>query len=203
MDNIRIPSPKRAQEAYEDKIGFNEISNESISRYENGFLDYLMEYIKNDEKLKHFYQRLICECDNTLRVISVAREIDILDLEEIIENLSNASDIETLSYCDSEFHKRLFAITGDIDFFKWWRLQSKDLHKFVDNFWVSIGYGTEQHYELVELHIQIFKAIRDKKPDDAITAMQKHFSILLIQLLGIMYNEAALMKYEVEVASQL
>jgi DNA-binding GntR family transcriptional regulator len=74
-----------------------------------------------------------------------------------------------------------------LEFFKWWRLQSQSLNKFLGSMWDSFGEGTEQYYELIRLHQQIFQHIKDKKSDEAVRAMQRHFAIVLFQLLGSLY----------------
>jgi len=188
MLNIRIPSPYELQDTSEFNKHLLGITETNILKYESGFLHSLIDYIKSDDILRHFYIRLICECENVEKVIKIANEIDLLDLEETIHNLLKAKSIEALSYYDSEFHKRLFAITGDVDFFKWWRLQSEGLHKFLDKFWLWIGYGTAQYDELLEVHRKIFDSIKNKNIDSANIAMQKHFAILLFQLLGSIYK---------------
>lgn len=155
--------------------------------YENGFSSSLLNYIETDEMLCHFHERLIFECDNVAKVTELAKDTDIFILEEIVNDLSNARDIAILSKFDSDFHRQLFYITKDEKFFEWWRNNSKGLNLFVDNFWKSIGYGTETHRGLIRIHNQIFQAIKDKNKDNAIIAMQDHFAILLFQLLGTMY----------------
>ena len=185
-DEIQLSAPSSLLIDKKQKF-LSKIQNESINKYEVGFSNSLLNFIKHDEMLDHFYERLIYECENVIRVIESARRVDVLELEEIIVNLSNASDIDTLSKQDSEFHKRLFAITGDDDFFDWYLKQSKGLSAFITMFWKSIGYNTEPFHKLIEIHQQIFQAIKDKNIENALAAMEKHFAFLLFQLLGNIY----------------
>lgn len=166
------------------------VPEESIVKFESGFSRSLLDFIRQDEMLAHFYERLIYECVNVVKVIESARRIDILELEEIIENLSGAKNVATLSNYDSEFHKRLFSITGDDDFFEWWLTESKGLNLFINKFWASIGYDTKPFHRLVEIHKRIFQSIKEKDTDKAIIAMQEHFGFLLFQLLGNIYQSS-------------
>jgi DNA-binding GntR family transcriptional regulator len=185
--NIRIQPPASSLELNKKSEFFLNISNYAIQEYESGFLCSLLDYIKSDEMLNHFHTRLICECNNVVKVITLVREVDIMDLQELVNNLSNATDLKDISKLDSDFHKCLFKITGDVDFFKWWLGQSSSMNKVLLNFWENIGFGTARHMELIKIHNQIFQSIKNKEPEKGVAAMQKHFSILLFQLLGTMY----------------
>ena len=186
MEGIRIPLPERIAEPLDIRKGLD-ISDERMREYEMGFLENLLSYIKTDETLNHFHTRLVYECNNLVKVIDSAQQIHILELEEIIDNFNNATSLDAIAQYDSEFHKRLFAITGDTEFFIWWRLQSKLLSVFLGNFWKAVGSETKTFSELKALHNQIFLSIKDRDKYSAIAAMQKHFALLLFVLLGSMY----------------
>lgn len=179
------PSPQGKKQRF-----MLDVPEDLIHRFENGFSRSLLDFIKEDEMLAHFYERLIYECVNVIKVIESARRIDIMELEEIIDNLSNARDVTALSKYDSDFHKRLFAITGDDDFFEWWLTESKGLNLFINEFWSSIGYDTIPFHRLVDIHKRIFQAIKNKDMDNAFSAMQEHFAFLLFQLLGNIYQSS-------------
>lgn len=162
------------------------IPNEVAKKYEAGFSTQLIDYIKNDEVQGYFYERLIIECGNIIKVIESARRIDILELEEIIGNMNSAKDVTTVSKHDAEFHRRLFAITGDDDFFEWWLERSQRLSGFIGKIWESID-GTEQFTELLEIHNCIFEALKDKDTDKAMINIQKHFAFLFFNIFNKYY----------------
>jgi len=186
----RIPLPKEVQQAQEGSEYFSSIPDETILKYENAILSNLLKFIKADDVLMHFHVRLVCECENVRQVIEVAKEIDIWNLEEIIQSLISATNVETISLHDSEFHRTLFNITENVEFFKWWRMQSKELNNFLSKFWESIGYETKHYYDLMDIHKKILEAIKNRNEEQAIEAMQDHFAILLFQLLGTTYNKS-------------
>ena len=186
----RVPLPVDTSQAEKGSEYFSSIPEETVRKYETSILNNLLKFIKSDEILMHFHMRLVCECENIRKVIEVADEFAIWDLEEIINNLTSAKTIEAISLHDSAFHKALFNITKNAEFFKWWRLQSADLNNFLVKFWESIGYNTRYYHELMEIHIGIFNAIKDRDEEAAVNAMQDHFAILLFQLLGTTYNKS-------------
>jgi DNA-binding GntR family transcriptional regulator len=189
LPDTRVPLPKITNDSENGFNLFTSLHEDKIQEYEKGFMNCLLDYIKCDDDLSHFYIRLICECENVMKVIDFVNQIDLLELEEIVDNITNAKNLEAVSQYDAEFHKRLFAITGEVGFFKWWLMQSDNLHRFLVNLWKSIGYQTVQYHELIILHNQIFQSIKNKNQEEAIIAMQKHFALVFFQLLGTMYHE--------------
>jgi DNA-binding GntR family transcriptional regulator len=185
MLNSLVPSPSTQPEILQPIP--MQMSDSDRQKYEEGFLQSLMQYIKSDEVLQHFHMRLVHECANVVQVINKATDMDILELEQIVYKLSSAKTFEALALRDSQFHQRLSAITGEKEFFKWWHIQSESLENFLVNFWNSIGYKTKQYEKLIELHQQIFMAIRNRNAEDALSAMQKHFALVLFQILGTLY----------------
>lgn len=185
----RVPLPRETTEIQKGSEYFRSIPEETIRKYETAILNNLLKFIKSDDVLMHFHVRLVCECENIRKVIEVAKEIDVWNLEEIINNLTTAKTVESISLHDSEFHRTLFNITENVDFFKWWRMQSKELNNFLGNFWESTGYDTLHYHDLMGVHRNIFEAIRNRDEEAAIGAMQDHFAILLFQLLGTTYNK--------------
>ena len=130
----RVPLPKETSQIQSGGEYFSSIPEETVRKYENAILNNLLKFIKSDEVLMHFHVRLVCECENVRKVIGLANEIDILTLEEIVNNLTTAETVESISIHDSAFHRALFTITKNVDFFKWWRLQSKELSNFLSKF---------------------------------------------------------------------
>jgi len=181
MPNTRLPKPQGLE-------GNLVLTAERARIYEENFMQHLVEYIKNDDVLQHFLVRLAYECEAVQKVIRVANEIAIDDLESAVNKMLKAKTLNDIAIYDAEFHQRLFAIAGEKKFFDWWRLQSEALPEILANFWRVIGRGTEKYDELMELHQMIFEAIRDKKPEDALDAMERHFAILLMYLLGGAYE---------------
>jgi len=181
------------REMLQDQKGceyFSSIPEETVRKYEDAVLNNLLDFIKSDAVLLHFHVRLICECENIRKVIKLAKDIDISNLEEIVDNLATAETVESISIYDSEFHKTLFRIAENQDFFSWWRLKSKELSNFFNKFWDSIGYGTKHYQDLMDIHKKIFYAIKNRDEEAAVNATQEHFAILLFQLLGTTYNKS-------------
>lgn len=185
--SIRVPSPNSIN--YDTEEITLDIPQERVQKYECGFSSFLLNYIKNNELLRNFYLRLIYECEVAQRVMKVSNKIHIRILSDLIDKLTQASSLEEIAIYDSEFHKSLFAIAGEEDFFNWWTLQSKDLQSYLKNFWNCIGYKTTSYYQLISIHRQILNAIIKKDESEIINEMEKHFSILLFQLLGTVYRE--------------
>ncbi len=187
----RIPAFTTAEEA---NITVNEVfsSIETYGRrYEQGFLENLMVYIKKDETLKNFYIRYIYECECVRTIISTKAyenkpEIFTI-LEMTVADLKRADTIDRIASVDSTFHRLLFCAAGKEEFFKWYKLNSESLQGFLNNFWHAVGLGTSYHKELLDIHENIFKYIIEDKEELAIDTMQKHFSILLLKLLGMMF----------------
>lgn len=187
MDSKRLKLPN-TQTDNEQINYFTEIPQSRIEAYSASFMESVLAYIKNDDVLSHFYLRLICECENLKGVIDEVNQTEIMELEEIIDNLKSAANIELASQFDTAFHRRLFAITGKTEFFIWWHINSQSLHLFLVNLWKTIGYKSEQYEELVANHDLIFTSIKEKNHSKALTAMQQHFALVLFQLLGTMYQ---------------
>jgi len=188
----RVPLPKEIEMSRNQKGSeyFNSIPEEIVRKYETAILNNLLKFIKSDEVLMHFHVRLVCECENIRKVIEVADEFDIESLEDIVKKLTTANTVEKISIYDSEFHRTLFNITKNAEFFKWWRLQSEELCNFLGKFWETVGYGTTHYHDLMEIHRRIFVAVRNRDEEAAINAMQDHFAVLLFQLLGTTYNKS-------------
>ena len=107
----------------------------------------------------------------------------------LVDNMETAPNTEILAVYDSQFHQELFDIADREEFFDWFRLQSKDLSTFLSGFWKAIGYGTDYYHELLIIHKEIFNAVKEKNKDKAVEMMERHFSILLFQLLGTMFSQ--------------
>jgi DNA-binding GntR family transcriptional regulator len=162
---------------------------ENAHKYENGFLESLLKYIKDDDVLKSFYVRLVYECEVVQKVIDNRSKYDLVDLKDIIDNMTAATGIETIAFCDSQFHRRLFSIAREDEFYEWYQMNSKELLGFLKGFWTYIGYHTPYYYELMEIHTNIYNAIEECDKELAVETMQKHFSILLLQLLGATFQK--------------
>ena len=148
-----------------------------------------MDYVKGDSVLKNFYIRFIYECEVIKIVIDKRTDFQLEELEMIIENMDMANSLEVIAVYDSSFHQKLFSIAERGDFFKWFRLQSKDLSHFLNGFWNAIGYKTDYYYELLNIHREIYNAVSRKDTDNALEMMERHFAILLFQLLGTMFSQ--------------
>lgn len=166
-----------------------DVPQKKIQKYEQDFSSSLFDYIKDNSLLRNFYYRLIYECEVAQEVIEVLDNMDIKILKDLIEKLTHAASLEEVAIYDSEFHKNLFAIAGKEDFFNWWTLQSKDLQEYLKNFWNYIGYQTKFYYQLMDIHKNILEAIINRNKNEVIKEMEKHFSILLFQLLGTVYGK--------------
>ena len=158
-------------------------------KYEKDFSKFLMDYVKEDKILKNFYIRFIYECEIVKIVTNNRTKIQLMELDMIVSNMESAPNTETLAIYDSTFHQKLFSIAEKEDFFVWFRLQSKDLSNFLSGFWNAIGYKTDYYWELMEIHREIYNAIESQNEEKAIEMMERHFSILLFQLLGTMFNQ--------------
>lgn len=182
MSSLRVPELK-------DNISSKIIlSKESILNYDNDFSSLLLSDMKNDSTLELFIIRMRYECEVVKIVTENATDIDILDLEDIVHNLNNSNDLALISKHDMEFHKRLFAIVGDMDFFKWWRSQSKLLNTYMNNFWKSVGYLTMRYDLIMNIHSSILEAIKNKNSKQAIAQMERHFSFVIVQLMGSLFD---------------
>ena len=157
--------------------------------YEAAFSRFLMSYVKEDPILKNFYIRFIYECEIVKIVIEKQTKINIARIEMLVENMENATNTEALAIYDSQFHQELFDIADKEEFFNWFRLQSKDLSAFLSGFWNAIGFGTQYYRELLVIHREIFNSILEKNKEKAVEMMERHFSILLFQLLGTMFSQ--------------
>lgn len=167
-------------------------SIETIGKqYESGFAETLMHYIKTDEALKNFYIRYVYECECTKQIIAcqgrdgTSHFADILAM--IVDDMKKASSIDSISVLDSQFHRMIFCAVNEQNFFEWYKLNSESLQTFLNNFWKAVGIGTDFHRELIEIHENIYKCIIERNEKLAIEYVQKHFAILLLKLLGMMY----------------
>ncbi len=165
------------------------VVQENAHKYEEAFLSSFMSYIKEDELLRNFYIRLVYECEVVQIVIEKRNDFDLMELKEIVDEMQSASSIESVAICDSHFHRRLFAIAKEEEFFEWYKLQSKNLTNFLNSFWSYIGYKTDYYKRLLDIHMNIYLAIEKKDVKMALSAMQDHFSILLLELLGATFQK--------------
>ena len=159
--------------------------------YENAFLSYLMQYIKDDDVLNDFYVRLIYECEIVQIVLHNRKNTELWELKDLIEDLQHAKTIKELADTDAAFHRRLFSIAGEEEFYKWYQLQAKSLNHFLSGFWSYIGYNTENYKKLMEIHTNIYLAIEKQDVELALRATQEHFSILLFQLLSVTFQKGS------------
>ena len=187
MSRIPSLSDYGSHNSFEKAI--SQFVEENGSEYEAGFSRCLLNYVKNDDVLKNFYVRFIYECEVVKIVIDKRTGIQLSELEMLVEKMETAPATEFIAIWDSEFHQKLFSIAEITDFFEWFRLQSKELARFLSGFWGTIGYQTKYYYELMEIHRAIFEAIRDRDRDRAVEMMERHFSILLLQLLGTVFEK--------------
>ncbi len=187
----RIPDlnvDKKISEQSERILTFVE---ENSHKYEEGFLSSLMGYIKEDRTLQSFFVRLVYECEVVQIVIKKRTDFDLKELASILDEMKGSSELNEIAAYDSSFHRRLFAIAEEDDFFEWYQLQSKSLRAFLKGFWSYIGYQTDYYYDLMEIHTNIYKAIEQQDEALALDAMQKHFSILLLELLGATFQHGS------------
>jgi DNA-binding GntR family transcriptional regulator len=172
-----------------DELSINiALSKDDADKYDKEFCALLLDDMKNDVMLNLFLIRMRYECEVVKTVINKATSMEILELEDIIAELNSSSDFNLISKFDTEFHKRLFAIAGDMGFFKWWREQSKQLGTYMNNYWKSVGYQTARYKVIIDIHKKIFEAIKEKNTEQAIRQMEKHFSFVVVELVGSLYD---------------
>ena len=106
----------------------------------------------------------------------------------LIEKMESSGSLDIIAIYDSEFHQKLFSIAEREEFFTWFRLQSKKLSTFLSGFWKAIGFQTRYYYELLSVHKEIYHAVEIRDCALAVRMMEKHFSILLLQLLSTMFD---------------
>jgi len=182
MSGLRVPPPK-------DDLGIKvSLSEESIVKYDHEFGEMLLNEMKTDFMLKLFIIRMRYECEVVKIVANSASKMDILELDEIVENLLRSNDLTLISKYDTEFHRRLFAIVGDVEFFSWWRSQSKSLNTYMNNFWKSVGYQTVRYETIANIHSHILEAIEDRDPDRAVSFMEQHFAFVVVELMGSLFD---------------
>jgi DNA-binding GntR family transcriptional regulator len=161
-------------------------------KYDQGFLENLMLYIKRDETLKNFYIRYIYECEIVKTIITMDENTNnshLFDmLSMIVGDMKNAKTVDSISVLDSQFHRLLFCVAGQQEFFEWYQLNSESLQVFLGNFWNVVGIGTDEHKELLDIHENIYKYIKAKDEKNALDSVQKHFSVLLLNLLFMMFS---------------
>ena len=185
----RIPSLNNFEDTNLYSNAIDKFVCDNSEKYEAAFSGFLMDYVKEDIVLKNFYIRFIYECEIIKIVIDKRNDMQLEELEMIIENMESAPTLEVLAVYDSLFHQKLFSIAEREDFFKWFRLQSKDLAHFLSGFWNAIGYQTDYYWELLKIHREIYNAVNQKDTDKALEMMERHFAILLFQLLGTMFSQ--------------
>jgi DNA-binding GntR family transcriptional regulator len=109
-------------------------------------------------------------------------------LSMIVGDMNNAKTVDSISVLDSQFHRLLFCVAGHQEFFEWYQLNSESLQVFLGNFWNVVGIGTDEHKELLDIHENIYKYIKAKDEKNALDSVQKHFSVLLLNLLFMMFS---------------
>lgn len=159
------------------------------AQYESAFLSVLMQYIKDDATLSDFYIRLIYECEIVQIVLINRKNTELWELRDLVNDMKNAQTVKEIAEADAVFHRRLFSIAGEEDFYKWYQLQAKTLNGFLSGFWSYIGYGTDNYKKLMEIHNNIYLAIEKQDTEMAISAMLEHFAILLFQLLSTTFQQ--------------
>ena len=154
---------------------------ENEREYEKAFLSYLINFIKEDEVLKDFYVRLIYECEIIKMVVNNRKQTELWELGELINEMKAAKTIEEIAEKDAFFHRRLFSIAGEEEFYKWYQLQAKTLNSFLNGFWSYIGYGTDYYNKLMEIHTNIYNAI-SKVIDVTDSAISDEYQRILTDL---------------------
>lgn len=152
--------------------------------YERDFSGSLLEFIKNDDLLKVFYDRFIWECENIIKVImkleNAAKDVNasVKQLEKIVDKFVKAEKPKNLALLDAKFHIQLFQITEDKAFLEMSRQENSQQMDFL--IWQSICRDTAHRDRLCKIHSEILEALKDKDKDKAISAMQEHFVVILI-----------------------
>lgn len=152
--------------------------------YEKDFISGLLEFIKNDALLKNFYDRFVVECENIIKVIEkledIAEDIGVFiePLEKIIDKFVKAEKPKKLAFWYSKFHEKLFQIAGNKATLEMW--QQENSLGFSYKIWQSICLDTAHRDRLCKIHSEILEAIKNKDKGKAISAMQEHFSVILI-----------------------
>jgi hypothetical protein len=164
------------------------INNDDILKYEDGFAKHLLRFIRSDSNLESFYKRLIRECENIQEVANSANIYTINTLRQKYLLMNEATSTLDISQFDGEFHHVLSLIAGDHQFYEWWKTHSMSRNRYLDNLWVSIGFGTEHHDILLKIHARILESIENKNFDGAVDAMQEHFALVLYNLLCKLYD---------------
>lgn len=159
--------------------------------YEKAFLSYLMQYIREDEVLKDFYVRLVYECEIVQMVLHNRKTTELWELKDLVNDMKTATTIKEIAKADASFHRRLFSIAGEEQFYNWYQLQAQSLNNFLGGFWSYIGYKTENYERLMEIHSNIYHAIESQDVDLAVKSIQEHFSILLFQLLSVTFQKGS------------
>lgn len=185
--SARVPDLlKDARNQSSEEAGNNVMKH--ATEYEDAFLTYLMQFIKNDDVLKDFYIRLVYECEIVQIVLANRKKTELWELRDLIDEMKEATTIEAISEADATFHRRLFAIAGEEKFYEWYHLQAKTLSKFLKGFWSYIGYKTDYYEKLMDIHTNIYLAIERQDNKLALRSIQEHFSILLFQLLSVTFQ---------------
>lgn len=186
----RIPDPDLFQDYQRETESqpLLESARAHAKEHEQAFLDSLMDYIKHDEMLKSFDIRLIYECEVVQKVIDNRRDTDVIELADMINDMKEATSIHEVAKADATFHRRMFSIAEEVEFYEWFRLQSKGLGKFLGSFWSYIGYKTPYYEKLIAVHEDIFNGIKNRDKALALSAMREHFAILLFQLLSVTFQ---------------
>jgi DNA-binding GntR family transcriptional regulator len=154
--------------------------------YERDFGDSLLEFIKTDDLLRDSYDHFILECEIIIKLIENldnATEdagVSIRPLEKIIGGFLKVKAPKKLALLDSKFHEQLFQIVDNKVHLETWQ-QEKSLG-FSDKIWQSVCRDTAHQDKLCKIHFEILTAIKNKDRGKAISAMQEHFTVMLIHL---------------------
>jgi len=141
--------------------------------------------MKTDGFLLRFYDRLTDECKNMKYRDNNAV---ITRLEETIgqHKKDNPSGVWTkdkysgaLALEDSAFHIELFEISGDKEMCRKLRVSMASPDSPHIRIWRSICHNKNHKDMLLESHDDIINCIKKMDVDGAVTAMQKHFAIIL------------------------
>ena len=191
MPVITAPPPLMPNETQINNLNPSiQLSAESIDKYDHKFAMAFLRDMKTDPFLNLFLLRMRYECEVIQKVALIRNKFQLMSLEDIVNDLASTDNLAIVACKDLEFHKKLFEIVGIFDFFIWWRNQSQILNAYMDNFWKSVGYHTKRYKIIVDIHREILGAINEKNTEQAIDAMERHFSFVVVELLGSLYDNA-------------
>ena len=161
-----------------------------FSEHERGFCLEMLSFIKTDPFLSDFYNRFILECNNIGKVIDKvggaenagARRL----LTRLIEKFDSAKSPGEFAMIDSLFHIELFEITCDTSTADELRKEATEVREKTDNseglhgkLWTSISRDPNHKDMLINSHREILTSLENRDHKSAITAIQKHFAVVL------------------------